>query len=777
MDDYDHQQIEQKWQKRWEKQDLYQAKDLTKKPKFYVLVEFPYPSGAGLHVGHLRSYSALDAVARYKRMSGFNVLFPMGWDAFGLPTENYAIKMKRQPAEITKENITIFKKQIKSVGLSFDWSREINTTDPNYYKWTQWIFLQLYKKGLAYRREMPINWCPSCKIGLANEEVINGKCERCGAQTEKRQIKQWMLAITKYAERLIKDLDTVDYLDKIKTQQVNWIGRSEGASVKFKISDSGFQIEVFTTRPDTLFGATFMVLAPEHELIQKLSALGGKPQITNWKEVEKYIEISKRKSDLERTDLAKEKTGVELKGVKAINPANNKEIPIWVADYVLTGYGTGAIMAVPAHDERDFEFALKFKLPIINVILPKDKMKSYFMEGSFENDIKDQLKKFDYHKDKKDGYYVNLSSKNIDKYIEIVKKNLKKDYWCEIIGSRYIFIFGDGEVIEVKDIKDEEGALKKCKKFYDGVKDCYNLTRMLWNCGFYHDLVCNTDVKEGVMINSDQFNSMSVKKCITEITKWIEKEGAGKKAVNYKLRDWVFSRQHYWGEPIPIIHCKKCASASSTPNSGEVPVPEKDLPVVLPKVKNYEPTDTGESPLAAMADWVNTKCPKCGGPAKRETDTMPNWAGSSWYFLRYIDPNNSKALADPKKLKHWMPVDLYNGGMEHTTLHLLYSRFWNKFLYDIGVVPISEPYVARRSHGMVLAEDSQKMSKSRGNVTNPDELIKKYGADTLRLYEMFMGPFSEAIPWSTENMIGVKRFLDKVWGLQSKVKSQTSLKS
>ncbi|MBU4512325.1 class I tRNA ligase family protein [Patescibacteria group bacterium] len=399
------------------------------------------------------------------------------------------------------------------------------------------------------------------------------------------------------------------------------------------------------------------------------------------------------------------------------------------------------------------------------------------MEGSFENDIKDQLKKFDYHKDKKDGYYVNLSSKNIDKYIEIVKKNLKKDYWCEIIGSRYIFIFGDGEVIEVKDIKDEEGALKKCKKFYDGVKDCYNLTRMLWNCGFYHDLVCNTDVKEGVMINSDQFNSMSVKKCITEITKWIEKEGAGKKAVNYKLRDWVFSRQHYWGEPIPIIHCKKCASASSTPNSGEVPVPEKDLPVVLPKVKNYEPTDTGESPLAAMADWVNTKCPKCGGPAKRETDTMPNWAGSSWYFLRYIDPNNSKALADPKKLKHWMPVDLYNGGMEHTTLHLLYSRFWNKFLYDIGVVPTSEPYAARRSHGMVLAEDSQKMSKSRGNVTNPDELIKKYGADTLRLYEMFMGPFSEAIPWSTENMIGVKRFLDKVWGLQSKVKSQTSLKS
>lgn len=647
---YNPQKIEKKWQKRWEKSGLYRAKDFSLKPKFYVLVEFPYPSGAGLHVGHLRSYSALDSVARFKRLSGYNVLFPMGWDAFGLPTENYAIKMKRQPAAVTRENIAIFKKQIKSIGLSFDWSREINTTDPDYYRWTQWIFLQLYKKGLAYRLAMPINWCPACKIGLANEEVVAGKCERCGASVEKRQIKQWLLAITKYAERLIKDLDTVDYLEKIKIQQINWIGKSEGAVVKFKIINHAGQadksqnpnfLEVFTTRPDTLFGATFMVVSPEHELVQKLT-----PIITNWKEVLEYIKKAQKKSDLERTDLAKEKTGIELKGIKAINPVNNSEIPIFAADYVLVSYGTGAIMAVPAHDQRDWDFAKKYKLPVVKVIKGADVSKSA----------------------------------------------------CE-------------------------------------------------------------DIEKGIMINSGQFNGMPVKRCITEMTQWLKEKNFGRKAVNYKLRDWVFSRQHYWGEPIPVIHCKKC---------GEVPVPEKDLPVVLPKVKNYEPTDTGESPLAAITDWVQVKCPKCKSLAKRETDTMPNWAGSSWYFFRYLDPKNNKALADPKKLKYWMPVDLYNGGMEHTTLHLLYSRFWNKFLYDIAVAPTSEPYARRRSHGMVLAEDSQKMSKSRGNVVNPDEAAEKYGADTLRLYEMFMGPFGEAIPWSVKNMVGVRRFLNKAWTLQKK---------
>jgi len=637
MHRYQPKKIEPKWQAYWEKQKIYQAEDFSKKPKFYCLIEFPFPSGAGLHVGHLRSYTGIDAIARFKRMNGFNVLYPIGWDAFGLPTENYAIKTGKHPKQVTKENTNNFKRQIKSVGLSFDWSREINTSDPNYYKWTQWIFLKFFKAGLAYQAEMPINWCPQCKIGLANEEAIGGKCERCGAQTTKKKQKQWMLKITAYADRLLKDLDQVDYLDKIKTQQKNWIGKSKGAEIIFKLKNTSEQIKVFTTRPDTLFGATYIVVCPEHEIISNF-----KSQISNIKEVENYIKKSAKKSDLQRTDLAKKKTGVELKGLKAINPVNKQEIPIWVGDYILPYYGTGAIMAVPGHDSRDFEFARKYNLPIKKVI----------------------------------------------------------------------------------------SGNKKNNQAYEG---------------------------EGKLINSDKFTGMFSQKAREKIVKWLVENNLGEKSINYKLRDWIFSRQHYWGEPIPLIHCDKC---------GVVPVNEKDLPVKLPQVKKYKPANTGESPLAKIKDWVNVKCPKCGGSAQRETDTMPNWAGSSWYFLRYVDPGNNKTFASKDKLKYWMQVDLYNGGMEHTTLHLLYSRFWHKFLYDQGFVFHSEPYAKRTSHGIILAEDGQKMSKSRGNVINPDDVIKNHGADSLRLFEMFMGPFSEDIPWSTKGLIGMKRFLKKVWHLE-----------
>jgi len=638
--------VEKKWQRRWEELGLHRAKDFSKKPKYYSLVEFPYPSGEGLHVGHPRGYIAIDIIARKKRMEGYNVLFPIGWDAFGLPAENYAIKTKTHPRVCIEKNIKIFRRQIKRLGLSFDWSREINTTDPKYYKWTQWIFLKLYKMGLAYKAQVPINWCPSCKIGLANEEVVGDKCERCGASVITKNLSQWMLRITKYAERLICDLDKVEYLEKIKTGQINWIGKSEGAEVKFSISNSQFSIKVFTTRPDTLFGATYMVLAPEHSLIKNLEF-----RIKNLKEVQDYIKEAGNKSDFERAEIQKVKTGVELKGLKAINPVNNKKIPIFVADYVLASYGTGAIMAVPAHDQRDWEFAKKFKLPVIQVIKPQD------------------------------------------------------------------------------------GSEVPQNRAYE-------------------------DIENGIMINSDGFNGMPVKECILKITKWLEERGLGKKAVNYKLRDWVFSRQHYWGEPIPIIHCQKC---------GTVPVPEEDLPVLLPEVEKYEPTDTGESPLAAIKDWVNTTCPKCKGPALRETDTMPNWAGSSWYYIRYIDSDNQKEFASQEKLKYWMPVDLYNGGMEHTTLHLLYSRFWYKVLYDAGLVPGPEPYKRRVSHGMILGEGGEKMSKSRGNVINPDEVVKKYSADVFRCYEMFIGPYDQATPWSTSGVEGINRFIQKVWRLASKV--------
>lgn len=641
--EYNFKQIESKWQNIWYSQNTFAAKDDYSLPKYYCLVEFPYPSGQGLHVGHPRSYTALDIVARKKRLEGYNVLYPMGWDAFGLPTENFAIKNHIHPAEVTKTNIAHFKQQLQSLGFSFDWTREINTTDPSYYKWTQWIFLQLYKKGLAYKKKMAVNWCTSCKCVLANEEVVNGVCERCGSEVIRKEQSQWMLKITDYADRLVKDLDTVDFIDRVKVQQRNWIGRSTGAEVDFATT-LGDTLTVYTTRPDTLFGATYMVISPEHPLIEKWA-----DNLKNLDAVRAYQDEAAHKSDFERTELNKEKTGVKLDGVMGINPVNDTEIPIFISDYVLTSYGTGAIMAVPAHDTRDWEFAKKFDLPIIEVVA----------------------------------------------------------------GSKV------------------------------GVE----------NEAF-------TDCATGVMTNSSFLTGMTVEEAKTAITEWLTKEGKGRQKVNFKLRDWVFSRQRYWGEPIPIVKCEKC---------GYVPLPEEQLPLTLPNVDSYEPTDTGESPLAKMTDWVNTTCPCCGGPAKRETDTMPQWAGSSWYFLRYMDPHNDKALVSPEAAKYWSPVDWYNGGMEHTTLHLLYSRFWHKFLYDIGVVPTPEPYQKRTSHGMILGQNGEKMSKSRGNVVNPDEIVDTYGADTMRLYEMFIGDFEKAAPWNSDSIKGCKRFIEKYWNLQEKV--------
>lgn len=633
MESYNHQKIEPKWQKYWEENGFYRAEDFSKKPKKYVLVEFPYPSGEGLHVGHVRSYAALDAVSRKKRMEGYNVLFPIGWDAFGLPSENYAIKTGVHPSISTARNIANFIRQLKSLGLSFDWAREINTTDPKYYKWTQWIFLKLFEKGLAYQAEIPVNWCPSCKIGLANEEAVGGKCERCGATVEEKTLKQWMIKITAYADRLIDDLKDLDFPEKIKTQQINWIGKSFGTEIDFKTL-SGDVIKVFTTRIDTIFGVTALVLAPEHPLIKKLVTE------ENEEKVQKYIEEAKKKSDFERELAEKEKTGA-FTGSYCINPVNGEKVPIWVGDYVVAAYGGGAVMTVPAHDYRDFDFAQKYGLEI-------------------------------------------------------------------------------REVISGGDISSE------------------------------------AFVDYGTLINSGEFSGLSSQNAMKKITFWLEGKSSGRKTIHYKLRDWVFSRQHYWGEPIPIIHCSKC---------GAVPVNEKDLPLKLPFIEKYQPTGTGESPLAAISEWVNTKCPKCGGPARRETDTMPNWAGSNWYYMRYCDPDNDKELADKKKLKYWMPVDWYNGGFEHTTLHLLYSRFIYKFLFDIGAAPASEPYQKRTSHGIVLASDNRKMSKSFGNVVNPDEIVKDYGADSLRLYEMFMGPFDQAIAWDTNGLKGCYKFLGRIWDL------------
>ena len=640
---YNHKVVEKKWQKVWDDEKAFAATNDYSKPKYYALVEFPYPSGQGLHVGHPRPYTALDIVARKRRMQGYNVLYPMGWDAFGLPTENYAIKNKIHPKIVTENNVKHFKDQLHSLGYSFDWDREINTTDPKYYKWTQWIFLKLFKAGLAYKKEMPINWCTSCKVGLANEEVVNGVCERCGAPVVRKVKSEWMLKITDYADKLIEGLNDVDYIERVKVSQKNWIGRSTGAEVDFQIKDTEDKLRIYTTRCDTLFGVTYMVVSPEHPYLDKY-----KEQIKNWEEIVAYREQASRKSDFERAELAKDKTGVAIDGLTAINPVNGKEVPIWVSDYVLMSYGTGAIMAVPAHDERDWEFAKKFHLPII----------------------------------------------------QVVAKN--------------------GEEVDVN-----EAAF--------------------------------TDVATGVLINSDFLNGLEVKDAKEKMIKFLEEKGIGQAKTNYKLRDWVFSRQRYWGEPIPIVHCDKC---------GYVPIDESELPLLLPEVESYMPTDNGESPLAAMTDWVNTTCPCCGGPAKRETDTMPQWAGSSWYFLRYTDPHNDKALASPEALKYWLPVDWYNGGMEHTTLHLLYSRFWHKFLYDQGIVPTPEPYQKRTSHGMILGENGEKMSKSRGNVVNPDDIVQEYGADTLRTYEMFIGAFDLAASWSEDGVKGCRRFLDRVWKLQ-----------
>ena len=640
---YNHKVVEKKWQKVWDDEKAFAATNDYTKPKYYALVEFPYPSGQGLHVGHPRPYTALDIVARKRRMQGYNVLYPMGWDAFGLPTENYAIKNKIHPKIVTENNVKHFKNQLHSLGYSFDWDREINTTDPNYYKWTQWIFLKLFKAGLAYKKEMPINWCTSCKVGLANEEVVNGVCERCGSPVVRKVKSEWMLKITEYADKLIEGLNDVDYIERVKVSQKNWIGRSTGAEVDFQIKDTEDKLRIYTTRCDTLFGVTYMVVSPEHPYLDKY-----KDQIKNWEEILAYREQASRKSDFERAELAKDKTGVAIDGLTAINPVNGKEVPIWVSDYVLMSYGTGAIMAVPAHDERDWEFAKKFNLPIIQVVAK------------------------------------------------------------------------DGEEVDVN-----EAAF--------------------------------TDVATGVLINSDFLNGLEVKAAKEKMIAFLQEKGIGEAKTNYKLRDWVFSRQRYWGEPIPIVHCDKC---------GYVPIDESELPLLLPEVESYMPTDNGESPLAAMTDWVNTTCPCCGGPAKRETDTMPQWAGSSWYFLRYTDPNNDEALASPEALKYWMPVDWYNGGMEHTTLHLLYSRFWHKFLYDEGVVPCPEPYQKRTSHGMILGENGEKMSKSRGNVVNPDDIVNEYGADTLRTYEMFIGAFDLAASWSEDGVKGCRRFLDRVWKLQ-----------
>ena len=636
---YNHKPIEGKWQKIWEDKGVFHAEDNSEKEKFYALIEFPYPSGQGLHVGHPRPYTALDTVARKRRLQGYNVLYPIGWDAFGLPTENYAIKNHIHPEIVTKQNIARFKKQIQSLGISFDWSREINTTDPDYYKWTQWIFIQLFKHGLAYKKEMNVNWCTSCKCVLANEEVVNGVCERCGSEVVHKVKSQWMLKITAYADRLINDLDLVNYPERVKAQQKNWIGRSTGAEVDFKTT-TGDTLTIYTTRADTLYGATYMVISPEHPLIEKWA-----DKLSNIDAIREYQAAAARKSDFERTEVAKDKTGVLVEGVKAINPVNNKEIPIFISDYVLVSYGTGAIMAVPAHDTRDWEFAKKFDLPII-------------------------------------------------------------------------------EVVKGGNVQEE----------------------------------AYTDCATGIMVNSGMLDGLTVDEAKKKIISWLESEGKGHSKVNYKLRDWVFSRQRYWGEPIPIVHCDKC---------GYVPIDESELPLRLPMVESYEPTDNGESPLAKMTDWLETTCPCCGGKAKRETDTMPQWAGSSWYFLRYMDPHNDKALASKEAIKYWSPVDWYNGGMEHTTLHLLYSRFWHKFLYDIGVVNTPEPYAKRTSHGMILGENGDKMSKSRGNVVNPDEIVDEYGADTLRLYEMFIGDFEKAAPWSQTSIRGCRRFIERYYNLQT----------
>lgn len=786
MNPYDHTKIEKKWQKVWESKKPNKVKEDPSKKKFYALIEFPFPSGDGLHVGHIRSNTAMDIISRKRRREGYNVLYPIGWDAFGLPTENYAIKTGTQPAVISQKNIANFRRQLKALGFSFDWSREVDTTDPKYYKWTQWIFLQFLKKGLAYKKKMTINWCPKDLIGLANEEVVNGCCERCGTKVEQKEKEQWMLAITKYADRLDKDLDETDFLEKIKIQQRNWIGKSEGAEIPFEIVDEkGVKIDsvtVFTTRPDTLFGVSYIVLSPEHSLVKKTNQSG---------EVAAYVKKVSEKTDIERTDAKTEKTGVALKNVFAINPINKEKVPVWIADYVLADYGTGAVMGVPAHDERDWDFAKKYDLPVKDVIMPiridtenphragketiarkaiqaiihdpktnkilclkwKKQPWTTFIVGGVEGD-EDMIEAARREIQEEVGY------KNL-KLISVLGGPVRSEFFAAHKDVNRIAFFN---ALHFELINDEKEAVSsdeeaKHEPIWLDIKD---IRKDTMQCGeldiwMHRFQTRNFSTSEsGTLINSGKFtdrNSEEVKKEITEAAggKWVTK---------FKLRDWIFSRQRYWGEPIPVVHCAKC---------GIVPLPEKELPLKLPKVQNYQPTQTGESPLSAVSKWVNTKCPQCKGKATRETDTMPNWAGSSWYFLRYTDAKNKKAFASKKNLEYWTPVDWYNGGMEHTTLHLLYSRFWHKFLYDLGLVPTSEPYKKRTSHGLILAEGGEKMSKSKGNVVNPDSIVATVGADTLRIHEMFMGPFDQAIAWDTNAIAGSRRFVERIWKLQEQV--------
>lgn len=780
MHQYNFAKIEKKWQKVWEDKKPFHATDISDKPKYYALVEFPYPSGAGLHVGHPRPYTALDVVSRKKRMDGYNVLFPIGFDSFGLPTENYAIKTGRPPAEVTKENIANFVKQLKMIGFSFDWDRVVDTSSPEYYRWTQWLFLRFFEHGLAYKTNMPINWCLSCKIGLANEEVVNGKCERCGGDVEKRNKEQWMLAITKYADKLLEGLKDVDYLPQIKTQQENWIGKSVGASILFGVETEEVglldeKIEVFTTRADTLFGVTYVSVAPENEKLESW-----KKYITNWNEVEKYISASAKKSDLERTELNKDKTGVKLSGIEAVNPVNGESVPIFVADYVLNNYGTGIVMAVPAHDTRDFEFAKKYGLPIKWVVRKETEVARSFLMGG-KNISDDELHALGITITKVDeagDRELLIPEKSLKKYEKLVEDKLEPGFWNEYIGKEIVFIFKHkDETLKrlVYTVGNEEEIKMQMAKIAGDKFSSRSVIEILSENIFYFDLLIHPE--EGVNVNSDFLDGLKTKEAQEKICVWLSdpEVKAGGKKINYKLRDWVFSRQRYWGEPIPLVYCQACANAKNFKSKGEelnpgwIPLEDKDLPLELPKVKDYKPTDNGESPLSEVKKFTDVKCPRCGCKAHRETDTMPNWAGSSWYFLRYIDPKNTEHFADFEKLKYWMPIDWYNGGMEHVVLHLLYSRFWNIFLHDLGLVPVSEPYKKRTAHGMILASDGQKMSKSKGNVINPDDVIKEYGADTFRTYIMFMGPFDQAAIWDTNGLIGVKRFLERVWNLQEKI--------
>ena len=809
MKEYNHLKIESKWQKEWEKKGAYHAEDKSKKPKYYSLIEFPYPSGAGMHVGHIRSNTAMDIISRKRRMEGYNVLYPIGWDAFGLPTENYAISTGIHPIKVTKDNTDTFRRQLKALGFSFDWSREINTTDPKYYKWTQWIFLQFLKKGLAYKKKMAINWCPKDKIGLANEEVVDGCCERCGTPVEKREKEQWMLAITKYADRLYKDLDDVDYLPQIKLGQRNWIGKSEGVEIEFKIQHNLTpalsqgegevisNVKVFTTRADTIFGAFAVILAPEHELVQKL-----KSQIKNFNEVEKYLNEVKNKTDIERTSEDKDKIGIELKGLKAINPINNEEISIWIADFILVQYGTGAVFA-DMHDERDFAFAKKYKMSMRQSVMPlfNDKIHPWVKDKEIverkaihavirknNGDILLLYWKGEEWKGKPPVTFVIGGVENGENLINAAIREIKEE--TGFLNLKFIeqlpistqsrFFAAHKDVNRIANVtclvfdlinEDRMEVDEKEKKLHDWRFVSVNKVAQYLNIEddklFFNYLnKPSTFVGEGVLIDSGKFTGMPS----AEARQKIIKEVGGKIVTKFKLRDWIFSRQRYWGEPIPVINCEKC---------GMVPVPEKDLPVELPKVKNYQPTDSGESPLANISKWVNVKCPKCKGKAKRETDTMPNWAGSSWYYLRYVDSKNTKEFASNKNLDYWMKngVDWYNGGMEHTTLHLLYSRFWHKFLYDLKLVPTSEPYMKRTSHGMILADDGTKFSKSKGNGVKPEDIIETFGADSLRLYEMFMGPFDQSVSWSNDGMVGPRRFIEKVWRVGQKILASSNFSS